>query len=195
MLDVDESGQSTEVPASRGQAGESAEVPASRGQAGESTEVPASHGRAGEEEAGKEQVGEEEAGKEESSDGNASDGDASEGEAGEREADSSTDTSQSDYVLEADPPNLLVYRWGEDVLRWELTSTEDGTRLILKHTLHDEGFSSAAAAGWHLCLDVADALMKGTPFGPVIGSRAKQYGWDDLNQRYAELLGVKPSFT
>jgi uncharacterized protein YndB with AHSA1/START domain len=123
------------------------------------------------------------------------DGQAVEGETGERGADSSSDASQSGYVLEVDPPHLLVYRWGEDVLCWELASTEDGTRLILKHTLHDEDFSSAVAAGWHLCLDVADALMKGVPFGPVIGSRAKLYGWDDLNQRYAELLGVMPSFT
>ena len=122
-------------------------------------------------------------------------GQTGQGEPGGREVDSSSDTSQPGYVLEADPPHLLVYRWGDDVLRWELASTEDGTRLILKHTLDDEGFSSAVAAGWHLCLDVADALMKGVPFGPVTGSRAKDYGWDELNHRYAELFGVKPSFT
>ena len=105
------------------------------------------------------------------------------------------DATRIGYVLEADSPTLLVYRWGDDVLRWELTATQDGTTLVLRHTLHDEGFASAVAAGWHICLDVADALMKGVPFGPVVGNRAKDYGWDDLNQRYAEILGVKPSFT
>jgi uncharacterized protein YndB with AHSA1/START domain len=95
------------------------------------------------------------------------------------------------HVLASDPPRLLVYRWGDDVLRWELTSTEDGTTLVLSHTLTDEGFTSAVAAGWHICLDVADALMSDVPFGPVVGRRAKDYGWDDLNHHYAEILGVQ----
>ena len=98
-------------------------------------------------------------------------------------------------VLAAEPPTLLVYRWGPDVLRWELTPTGDGTTLVLRHTLADEGMSSAVAAGWHLCLDVLDADLNGTPFGPVVGRRAQDYGWADLNQRYAEKLGVKPSFS
>jgi len=109
--------------------------------------------------------------------------------------DSSEDVDQAGRVLEANPPRLLVYRWGGDVLRWELTATEDGTTLVLRHTLDDESLTSAVAAGWHLCLDVADALMKDVPFGPVVGRRAKDYGWDDLNLAYAEILDVKPSFT
>ena len=98
-------------------------------------------------------------------------------------------------VLESDPPRLLVYRWGQDVLRWELTGTEDGTTLVLRHALHDDNLTSAVAAGWHICLDVADAMMKDVPFGPVVGERAKEYGWSDLNLRYAEILDVKPAFT
>jgi uncharacterized protein YndB with AHSA1/START domain len=105
------------------------------------------------------------------------------------------DADQAGTVLESDPPRLLVYRWGTDVLRWELTSTGDGTSLVLRHTLSDEGMESGVAAGWHLCLDVADALMKNVPFGPVVGSQAKEYGWDELNQRYAEIFNIKPSFT
>jgi hypothetical protein len=54
---------------------------------------------------------------------------------------------------------------------------------------------SAVAAGWHICLDVADALIKGVPFGPVVGSQAKAYGWPDLNLQYAQILDVKPAFT
>lgn len=109
--------------------------------------------------------------------------------------DSSEDVDQVGAVLESDPPRLLVYRWGTDVLRWELTATEDGTTLVLRHTLADEGLTSAVAAGWHLCLDAADALMKEVPFGPVAGRRAEWYGWSELNHRYAEILNVKPSFT
>lgn len=98
-------------------------------------------------------------------------------------------------VLESDPPWLLVFEWGADVLRWELTSAEAGTVLVLRHTLNEAGMDSGVAAGWHLCLDVADALMKDMPFGPVVGTRAKAYGWADLNQRYAEIFKVQPSFT
>jgi uncharacterized protein YndB with AHSA1/START domain len=108
--------------------------------------------------------------------------------------DASNDVELAGRVLESEPPRLLVYRWGDDVLRWDLTSTEDGTTLALRHTLADEGMISAVAAGWHLCLDVADALMKDVPFGPVVGSRAKDYGWQDLNLKYAEILDVKTSF-
>jgi uncharacterized protein YndB with AHSA1/START domain len=110
------------------------------------------------------------------------------------DVDSSEDVDQAGRVLEADPPRLLVYRWGTDVLRWDLTSTEDGTTLVLRHTLADDGLTSGVAAGWHLCLDAADALMKDVPFGPVVGSRAKEYGWSELNLQYAEILDVKPSF-
>lgn len=110
-------------------------------------------------------------------------------------ADSSEDVDHAGSVLESDPPRLLVYRWGEDVLRWELTATNGGTTLVLRHTLVDAGLTSAVAAGWHLCLDAANAMMDGIPIGPVVGQRAKDYGWDDLNQRYAEILNVKPSFS
>jgi uncharacterized protein YndB with AHSA1/START domain len=96
-------------------------------------------------------------------------------------------------VLESDPPQLLVHSFGADVLRWELEGTDDGTTLTLRHTFADESMASALAAGWHLCLDVADALMKDVPFGPVVGARAREYGWDQLNERYAEVLEVKPS--
>src|SRR4051812_7285290 len=80
---------------------------------------------------------------------------------------SGADVELAGTVLESQPPRLLVYRWGTDVLRWELTSTDDGTTLVLRHTLTDEAMASGVAAGWHICLDVADAVMKDVPFGPV----------------------------
>jgi uncharacterized protein YndB with AHSA1/START domain len=107
--------------------------------------------------------------------------------------DGSEDLQTPGTVLESDPPRLLVFRWGDDLLRWELNPTEDGTTLVLRHSFDDEGMTSALAAGWHICLDVADALMKGVPFGPVVGKRARDYGWDELNQRYAKILDVQAS--
>jgi hypothetical protein len=90
-------------------------------------------------------------------------------------------------------PTLLEYTWGDEVVRWELTAIPEGTSLTLRHTLSQPGMTSAVAAGWHICLDVADALLAGRPVGPIVGGTAREFGWDDLNEAYAKELGVEPS--
>jgi uncharacterized protein YndB with AHSA1/START domain len=96
-------------------------------------------------------------------------------------------------VTRAERPALLEYSWGADLLRWELTGTGSGTRLVLHHTIEDRDWLSKAAAGWHLCLDVAAHLLDGRPIGPIRGADAMNYGWEELNQRYSERLGVPNS--
>ena len=66
-------------------------------------------------------------------------------------------------VRRADPPKVLEYTWGPDVLRWELTPTETGTRLVLRHTVAGEDWVPKVAAGWHLCLAVAETVLDGRP--------------------------------
>ena len=46
------------------------------------------------------------------------------------------------------------------------------------------------AAGWHLCLVVAERLLDGEPIEPIVGEQAREYGWDDLHDAYAQRLGV-----
>jgi uncharacterized protein YndB with AHSA1/START domain len=96
-------------------------------------------------------------------------------------------------VTRAEPPTLLEYTWGEDLLRWELAPTERGTRLTLQHTIRDHDWVPKVAAGWHICLVVAELLLDRTPFGPVRGEDARNYGWNDLNQAYADALGIHTS--
>ena len=98
--------------------------------------------------------------------------------------------SQPARVRVCEPPHVLEFTWGADVLRWELEETASGTSLTLRHTLSDAGMGSAAAAGWHICLDVADGLLAGRPFGPIVGPRAREFGWDDLNDAYARQLDI-----
>lgn len=93
-------------------------------------------------------------------------------------------------VTRAERPSVLEYRWGTDTLRWELAPTDDGTRLTLLHTLNDRDWAPKIAAGWHLCLDVAERLLDGQPIGPIRGSEAMQFGWPDLNEAYASKLGI-----
>jgi uncharacterized protein YndB with AHSA1/START domain len=96
-------------------------------------------------------------------------------------------------VLVADPPHLLEHSWATDVLAWQLAPLASGTRLTLHHTLADEAMASAVAAGWHLCLGVAESVLDGHPTPPVRGAEAFKHGWSDLNLRYAEALGVEPT--
>ena len=93
-------------------------------------------------------------------------------------------------VTAVQPPTLLEYTWGEDRLRWELVQTPTGTRLTLRHTLADQDFVPKVAAGWHLCLLVAERLLDGSPIPPIRGQAARAYGWDELNEAYAAKLGI-----
>lgn len=93
-------------------------------------------------------------------------------------------------VVRAEPPRLLEYTWGEDLLRWELAATATGTRLTLQHSLADRGWMSRVAAGWHICIDVAERLLAGAPVGRIVGEEAKQHGWERLEAVYADRLGV-----
>jgi uncharacterized protein YndB with AHSA1/START domain len=92
-------------------------------------------------------------------------------------------------VRRAEPPTLLEYVWGDDVLRWELAATDSGTRLTLRHTTKDRDAVPKAAAGWHICLVVADRLLEGQPIGAIRGQDAMNYGWQELRDAYAERLG------
>ncbi|WP_432825212.1 SRPBCC family protein [Dactylosporangium sp. CA-092794] len=91
-------------------------------------------------------------------------------------------------VLRAEPPSLLEYTWGEDLLRWELEPAGDVTRLTLWHTLADRDFVSKVAAGWHQCVRVMELDLDGTPHPPVRGQDALNYGWADLEAAYRKTL-------
>ena len=94
-------------------------------------------------------------------------------------------------VTRADAPNVLEYDWGGKPIRWELETVAGGTRLTLWTSI-DRGFISMGAAGWHICFDVLDRLLSGTPIGRITGGEAvKVAGWRRLNAEYAKQFGVK----
>src|SRR5579864_3719370 len=72
-------------------------------------------------------------------------------------------------VTRADAPKLLQYNWGGQDIRWELDAFGSGTRLTLWHNI-DRHFISMGAAGWHICLDVLDHFLSGTPIGRIVGA-------------------------
>jgi uncharacterized protein YndB with AHSA1/START domain len=94
-------------------------------------------------------------------------------------------------VTRADAPSVLEYNWGDKDIRWELEPVRGGTRLTLWHNI-DRGFISMGAAGWHICFDVLDHLLSGTPIGRIVAGDALQFGgWQRLNTEYASQFGIE----
>lgn len=86
-------------------------------------------------------------------------------------------------ILKLETNSLLEYTWGEDVVRFELTQDPEGCCLVLiekiktitKHTPRD-------LAGWHVCLDVINALLNGT----TIESRKSE--WEKWHKEYVQAI-------
>ena len=94
-------------------------------------------------------------------------------------------------VTRADAPRVLEYNWGGSDMRWELKASGGGTRLTLWANI-DRRYIAMGAAGWHICLDVLDHLLGGTPLGRIVGPEAVQFGgWQRLNAEYAKQFGVE----
>ncbi len=93
-------------------------------------------------------------------------------------------------VTRADAPKVLEYNWGNHDIRWELEAFGDGTRLTLWHNI-DRRFIAMGAAGWHICFDVLDHLLSGTPIGRIVGPEAMKFGWQRLKAEYAKQFGIE----
>ena len=84
-------------------------------------------------------------------------------------------------ILELNMYSVLEYTWGEDTVRFELNSKSDGCQLVLiekikkvtDHTPRD-------LAGWHVCLEVIQALMDGKTFD----SRPEE--WTKWYEKYVQ---------
>ena len=90
-------------------------------------------------------------------------------------------------VTRADAPDVLEY--GD--IRWELEGSDRGTRLTLWHKI-DRRFVAWGAAGWHICFDVLDRLLRGQPLGSTAGVNAMKFaGWQRLVTEYAKQFGAE----
>jgi uncharacterized protein YndB with AHSA1/START domain len=93
-------------------------------------------------------------------------------------------------ITRADAPNVLEYDWGGHQMRWELEVAGDGTRLTL-WTAIDRRYIAMGAAGWHVCFDVLEHLLDGSPIGRIVGRDAMTSGdWQRLYAEYARRFGV-----
>jgi hypothetical protein len=94
---------------------------------------------------------------------------------------------QETKVTRADAPKMLEY----SDIRWELEDLGGGTRLTLWHSI-DRRYVSWGAAGWHICCDVLDRLLAGTPIGAIAGVNAMKFaGWQRLVAEYSKQFGAE----
>jgi uncharacterized protein YndB with AHSA1/START domain len=94
------------------------------------------------------------------------------------------DESVDVEVLVSDPPRELVHRWGNHLLRWTLVPTPSGSRLTLEQTFDERADCGMYGAGWHICLAVLSVVLDDRHVDRVVGSRANDYGWPALRERY-----------
>jgi uncharacterized protein YndB with AHSA1/START domain len=96
-------------------------------------------------------------------------------------------------VTRAEAPSVLVYNWGGNDMRWELEAVGAGTRLTLWTSI-DRRYIAMGAAGWHICFDVLDRLIGGTPIGRIVGPDAMTFdGWQRLRAEYAQQFAGQTS--
>jgi len=101
-----------------------------------------------------------------------------------------TGRSQETKVTRADAPEVLEYKWGGFDMRWQLEAFGGGTRLTLWTNIGHR-FIAMGAAGWHICFDVLDHLLSGTPMGRIVGPEAMKFGWQRLHAEYAKQFGIE----
>jgi uncharacterized protein YndB with AHSA1/START domain len=87
-------------------------------------------------------------------------------------------------VLAYQPPSVLEFSWGPDVLRLELHPHGAGTTLTLLDTFEELGKAARDAAGWHVCLDLLALHLDGS------GTAVK---WTEVYPGYVAAFGPEAS--
>jgi uncharacterized protein YndB with AHSA1/START domain len=91
-------------------------------------------------------------------------------------------------VIACECPSLLEFRWGTDLLRFEIVPDGSGCTLILTDTIEELGKAARDGAGWHACLDVLEHHLDGTPPPWTPGER-----WGQVHPVYVETFGPAAS--
>lgn len=86
-------------------------------------------------------------------------------------------------IIELQMNSVLEYTWGEDRVRFELYPKSEGCRLVLIETINKiTDHTPKDLAGWHVCLDVIDALLDGKTF------ESRKDVWKGWYEKYIQLI-------
>lgn len=93
-------------------------------------------------------------------------------------------TFEEFVILELKMHSVLEFTWGEDRVRFEMFPNSDGgCLLILTEKIREiNNHTPKDLAGWHVCLDVVQALLDGR----TIESREAE--WEKWYPQYAQAL-------
>ncbi len=93
-------------------------------------------------------------------------------------------------MLACDPPTLLEFRWGNDVIRFEIKphAGEGGCTFVLTDAFDELGKAARDSAGWHTCIDALEHHLNGIT--PPWTSRER---WDEVHAGYVEKFGEAAS--
>ncbi len=90
-----------------------------------------------------------------------------------------TDTYEEIAITNYAEQQVLEFEWGQDRVRFELSSTDNGSLLLLIETLQDlTEHTPKDLAGWHICLDLLSALLNGVEH--------QSFPMEDWQQRFNE---------
>jgi len=92
-------------------------------------------------------------------------------------------------MLAFDPPQLLEMRWGDDVVRFELSDEGEGTLLELVVRFPEFGKAARDGAGWHVCLDRLALVL----YHRHLASWEDDDGWRSIHPHYISALGPEAS--
>jgi uncharacterized protein YndB with AHSA1/START domain len=87
-------------------------------------------------------------------------------------------------MLSYQPPSLMEFRWGTDIVRLELQPSGEGTVLTLLDTLDERGKGARDGAGWHTCLDALELELHGDT-----DARNALDRWHAVAPHYVESFG------
>jgi uncharacterized protein YndB with AHSA1/START domain len=96
-------------------------------------------------------------------------------------------------IIDFDPPRLLSYTWGGDLLRWELLPDPAGCLLIFSDTITELGKAARDAAGWHVCLEALVAWLTGMTPPPDDRWRKVHPGYVERFGPEAATIGPPPA--
>jgi uncharacterized protein YndB with AHSA1/START domain len=91
-------------------------------------------------------------------------------------------------MITYDPPSLLEYRWGQELLRFELEPDGEGCVLTFVNSFDELGKAARDGTGWHACLDLLEYHLAGEP-----APWSPRERWERLHPSYVESFGPDAS--
>lgn len=91
-------------------------------------------------------------------------------------------------VLACEPPRLLEFLWGVDVIRLEVAPHGTGCTLTLSDTIEEKGKAARDGAGWHTCLAFLEASLDGREPG-----LSQEQLWKSVHPDYVARFGPEAS--